>query len=66
MNLDEMNDWEKNIHLTSMEIAWLVLSGRMGESVCEKILEALDINDDEAGVLEQNLESILEEEGVVE
>lgn len=66
MNLEEMNDWEKNVILTSMEIAWMVLNGQMGEDVCEGVLEALDINNDEAGVLEQNLESILEEEGVVE
>lgn len=66
MNLEEMNEWERNIYLTSMEIAWMVLSGQVGESVCESVLESLDINNDEAGVLEQNLETILEEEGVIE
>ena len=66
MDFRNMQEWERNMHLTAMEIAWMVLSGQLGEDVCERALEELDINNDEASVLEQNLESALEEEGVVE
>lgn len=66
MDFRNMQEWERNMHLTAMEIAWMVLSGQLGEDVCERVLEELDINNDEASVLEQNLESALEEEGVVE
>ena len=66
MDFRNMQEWERNMHLTAMEIAWMVLSGQLGEDVCERALEELDINNDEASVLEQNLESTLEEEGVVE
>tara|TARA_B100001029_G_C15027067_1_gene434337 strand:- start:819 stop:1010 length:192 start_codon:yes stop_codon:yes gene_type:complete len=62
--MNELNEWEENIRITAMEIAYMVLSGRLGEDVCEHALEELDINNDEAGVLEQNLESFLNEAGV--
>lgn len=61
---EDLKEWEKNIQLTSMEIAWMVLSGRLGDDACEHVLEVLDINDDEAGILQQNLEEILGEEDV--
>jgi hypothetical protein len=64
IELNQMNEWEENIRLTAMEIAYMVLTGRLGEDVCERVLEELDINDDEAGVLEANLEAFLEEGGV--
>ena len=58
------DDWEENIRITAMEIAYMVLTGKLGESACEHVLEALDISDDEAGVLEANLEEFLNEVGV--
>ena len=66
MNLEEMSEEAKNIILTSMEIAWVILRDDSPGSVREGVLEMLDISDEEADILEQNLESILEEEGVVE
>ena len=62
--MNELNDWEENIRVTAMEIAWMVLTGKLGEDVCEHALEELDISDDEAGVLEANLEALLDEAGV--
>lgn len=62
MNLDDMRDWEQEVHLAALEIAYMVVSGRLGDHACEHALELLDINGDEAGVLEQNLQAILEEE----
>jgi len=47
--------------MAATEIAHMVLSGKLGEDVCERVLEELDISDDEAGCLEQNLENWLEE-----
>lgn len=64
IELNQMNEWEENIRLTAMEIAYMVLTGKLGEDVCERALEELDINDDEAGVLEANLEAFLDEAGV--
>jgi hypothetical protein len=55
-----MDDLEFNITVAAMEIASLILSGKMGEDVCERVLEELDINDDEAGCLEQNISAWLE------
>jgi len=57
-----MDDLEFNITVTAMEIASLILSGKMGEDVCERVLEELDINNDEAGCLEQNILAWLEVE----
>ena len=62
--MNEESEWEENIRITAMEIAYMVLTGKLGEDVCEHALEELDISDDEAGVLEQNLETILDEAGV--
>ena len=59
-----MDDLEFNITVAAMEIASLILSGKMGESVCERVLEELDINNDEAGCLEQNISAWLESEDV--
>lgn len=56
-----MSDWEHNMMMAAAEIAHMVLIGRLGEDVCERVLEELDINDDEASCLEQNLENWLEE-----
>ena len=61
---EDFKEWEKNIQLTSMEITWMVLSGRLVDDACEHALEALDISDEEAGILQQNLEEILGEEDV--
>jgi len=57
-----MDDLEFNITVAAMEIASLILSGKMGEDVCERVLEELDINNDEAGCLEQNILAWLEVE----
>ena len=57
-----MDDLEFNITVAAMEIASLILSGKMGEDVCERVLEELDINNDEAGCLEQNISAWLESE----
>ena len=57
-----MDDLEFNITVAAMEIASLILSGKMGEDVCERVFEELDINNDEAGCLEQNLEAFLKGE----
>ena len=57
-----MVDLEFNITVAAMEIASLILSGKMGEDVCERVLEELDINNDEAGCLEQNISAWLESE----
>jgi hypothetical protein len=59
-----MDDLEFNITVAAMEIASLILSGKMGEDVCERVLEELDINNDEAGCLEQNISAWLEIEDV--
>ena len=59
-----MDDLEFNITVAAMEIASLILSGKMGEDVCERVLEELDINNDEAGCLEQNITAWLEIEDV--
>ena len=59
-----MDDLEFNITVAAMEIASLILSGKMGEDVCERVLEELDINNDEAGCLEQNISAWLELEDV--
>jgi hypothetical protein len=59
-----MDDLEFNITVAAMEIASLILSGKMGEGVCERVLEELDINNDEAGCLEQNISAWLEIEDV--
>ena len=60
-------EWEKNISLSSMEIAFMALTGQIGDEACyEHILNALDICDDEAAILEQNIEGILQEEGILE
>jgi len=56
-----VSDWEHNMMMAATEIAHMVLSGKLGEDVCERVLEELDISDDEAGCLEQNLENWLEE-----
>ncbi|MBW1854964.1 MAG: hypothetical protein JRJ00_09850 [Deltaproteobacteria bacterium] len=50
--------------VTAMEIAHMVLTGKCGDEVCERVLEALDINNDEAGCLEQNIGDWLEVEDV--
>lgn len=63
MNFSKMQEWEQNIHLTAMEIASMVLRGQLGDDVCERALEELDISDDEADILRQNLEIYLEAEG---
>jgi len=55
-----MEDFEFNMTVSAMEIAHMVLTGQCGEDVCEQVLEALDINDDEAGCLEQNISAWLE------
>lgn len=57
-----MDDWEFNITMTAYEIAHMVVSGKLGEDVCERVLAELDINNDEAGCLEQNLEDFLKGE----
>ena len=59
-----MDDLEFNITMAAMEIASLVLSGKLGGDVCERVLGELDINDDEAGCLEQNISAWLELEDV--
>ena len=63
MNFSEMQEWEKNVHLAAMEVAWMVLKGQLGEDVCERALEMLDINNDDADILKQNLGNYLESEG---
>ena len=61
----EANDWERNVILSSLEIAWMVLGGHAGESAREHVLNSIDVNDNEADVLEANIEAILNEEGVI-
>lgn len=63
---DNWNDWERNIRITAAEMTLMVLSGTLGEDVCERALDILDISDDEAGVLEANLEAFMQEAGVPE
>jgi hypothetical protein len=41
----------------------MVLTGKCGDDACERVLEELDISDDEAGCLEQNISAWLELEG---
>ena len=57
----EISEADQNIIITSMEIALMVLSGSLGNSVRERALEVLDISDVEADVLEDNLEMIMVE-----
>ena len=57
---EEMSEEAKNIILTSMEISWIILRDDSPGSVRENVLEMLDISDEEADILEQNLELILE------
>tara|TARA_B100001027_G_scaffold216954_1_gene195427 strand:+ start:8862 stop:9041 length:180 start_codon:yes stop_codon:yes gene_type:complete len=54
--------WERNIIITVLEIAHLVLNGKMGEDVCERVLDELDICDDDADILAENIDKILNEE----
>ena len=64
MTEEEMNEAEKNILITSMEIALMVLSGSLGNDVRERVLDVLDISDVEADVLEDNLDVVMEENEV--
>jgi hypothetical protein len=57
-----MDDWEFNTTMSAYQIANLVLSGKLGDEVCERVLAELNINDDEAGCLEQNIEAFIEGE----
>jgi len=57
---EEMSEEAKNIIITSMEIALMILSDDSHGSVREGVLEMLDISDEEADILEQNLEMIME------
>lgn len=59
----DSNEWENNIILTSLEIAFVVLGGKLGEDAFESTLELLDISDVEADVLWDNLKRMLEDEG---
>jgi len=60
-----MEDFEFNMTVTAMEIAHGILTDQYGEGVRESVLENLDISDDEACCLEQNIASWLEEEPCV-
>ena len=57
---EEMSEEAKNIIITSMEIALMVLSGSLGDDVRERALDDLDVSDVEADVLEGSLETIME------
>ena len=57
----EISEADQNIIISSMEIALMVLSGSLGNSVRERTLEVLDISDVEADVLQDNLEMIMVE-----
>jgi hypothetical protein len=59
-----MEDFEFNMTVSAMEIAYMVLTGKCGDDVCERVLEHLDISNDEAGCLEQNISAWLELEDV--
>ena len=59
----KMEDFEFNMIVFAMEIAYMVLTGKCGDDACERVLEELDISDDEAGCLEQNISAWLELEG---
>ncbi len=61
----ETAEWERNVILSSLEIALMVLSGDIGEDAREHALNALDVSDNEADILEANLQVLLNEEGVV-
>ena len=61
MTEEEMNEAEKNILITSMEIALMVLSGSLGNNVRERVLDVLDISDVEADVLEDSLDVVMNE-----
>lgn len=54
--------WERNLMITALEIAHLVLSGKVGGDACECVLNELDISDEDADILSQNIDKILNEE----
>lgn len=54
--------WERNLMITALEIAHLVLSGKVGGDACECVLSELDISDEDADILSQNIDKILNEE----
>jgi hypothetical protein len=58
-----MEDFEFNMTVSAMEIAHMVLTGKLGGTVCERVLDSLDISNDEAGCLEQNIGDWLDVEG---
>ncbi len=55
-------NWEENILLSGMEIAWRVLAS-MDSSLAQQIIEEMDISDDEVDILKERIEEWLEVSG---
>ena len=56
-------DWERQVHVSAFEIARLLLEGELGNRARGRVLDLLDISDEEADILQERVNDELGELG---